>query len=98
MMFLFTLWRNLKMFKTIIQNKVKLVLGLTACAIAILVSPATNITAYAQSPGDVEVCADYIEWVYKVVDGKLYKALLNQTTGLLESEWIYVCDWPQGIE
>ena len=86
------------MFKTTIQNKSKIIFCLVVCALAIFVSPVTTITAYAQNPSDVEVCADYREWVYRIENGKLYKALLNKTTGLLETDWIYVCDWPEGIE
>lgn len=32
------------------------------------------------------------EWMYKIVDGKLYKALMNMMTGNIETEWIYVRD------
>lgn len=32
------------------------------------------------------------EWIYKIEDGKLYKALMNMMTGNLEIDWTYVRD------
>ena len=84
------------MYNKTFKNKIKFGLGLALCAIAIFSAPAMALTTYAANPGDVEVCADYKEWVYKIINGKVYKALLNNTTGLYETDWIYVCDWPEG--
>lgn len=81
------------MYNKAIRNKFKLCLGMLLCAVAVLATPMTTITTYA-SDGDLEVCADYREWVYKIENGKLYKALLNRSTGRYETDWIYLCEWP----
>lgn len=84
------------MFNKKIQNRIKFGIGILLCAVAVLFTPTMTITSYAAETTDVEVCADYKEWVYKIMDGKLYKALLNRTTGLLETDWIFVRDWTEG--
>ena len=75
-------------------NKFKFYFGITLSAIALTFSPLASITSYAADPTDVEVCADYREWRYKIENGKLYKALYNASTGRWETDWMYVCDWP----
>lgn len=64
------------------------------CAIAVLTCPTTSIVTYATETTIVEPRTDIREWAYKVIDGKLYKALFNCSTGQYETDWIYVCDWP----
>ena len=77
-----------------LRTKILTCVGLMLCGIAIWTAPATSLVASASGNTDVEVCADFREWVYKLMDGKMYKALLNRTTGQYETDWIYVCDWP----
>lgn len=83
------------MFNKKNRNKIKFFLGMLLCALSVSIAPITSIAAEA---GDVELYAEYKEWVYRIEDGKLYKALFNNSTGLYETDWIYVCDWPEGIE
>lgn len=77
-----------------IRNKILTCAGLALCTFALSSTPATSLIVSAAEPTDVETCADFKEWVYKIDNGKLYKALLNNTTGQYETDWIYVCDWP----
>lgn len=39
--------------------------------------------------------AEIVEWVYGVIDGKLYKRLYNYTTDKFITDWIYVRDLTQ---
>lgn len=82
------------MHNKLVHSKIKLCLGMFLCTVAILVTPMATFTSYAADGSEIEVCADYKHWVYKIMDGKMYKALLNNSTGLYETDWIYVCDWP----
>ena len=79
-----------------IQSKIKLFFGLLLCSIAMLSSPASALVTYAAET-DIELCTEYREWMWKIEDGKLYKRLYNRSTGLWETDWIYVCDYPEGI-
>ena len=81
------------MFSKKILNSVKLCFGIILCSLSVLLTPAMSITTYA-ADGDIEVCAHIKEWLYRIEDGKMYKALYNASTGLFETDWIYVCDWP----
>lgn len=81
------------MFSKKLLNSVKLCFGMILCSLAVLLAPAMSITTYA-SNGDIELCADFREWVFKIMNDKMYKRLYNASTGLWESDWIYVCDWP----
>lgn len=81
------------MFNKNLLNSVKLCFGIILCSLAILMAPALSITTYA-SNGDIELCTEYREWIFRIMDGKMYKALYNRSTGLYETDWIYVCDWP----
>ena len=40
----------------------------------------------------IDIYATSYTWYYKVVDGKLYKRLHNDTSAKWESDWIYVRD------
>lgn len=82
------------MLNKTLQNKIKLCIGMLLCAIAVLSTPTTTIVTYASESGDIEARTDFREWLYKIENDKLYKRLYNQTTGLWETDWIYVCDWP----
>ncbi len=74
--------------------KIRAYIGIILCAIALLASPVSTIVSYAAEPGDIELCTEYREWLYKIEDGKMYKRLYNRSTGLWETDWIYVCDYP----
>lgn len=56
-----------------IRSKFKVCLGITLCTLAVLSAPVTTLHSQAAEPTDVETCAEIKEWVYKIVDGKLYK-------------------------
>lgn len=75
------------------QNKIKAFAGITLCAIAILASPCAAITSYASEAGETVSYAHIKEWRFKIEDGKLYKRLYNRSTGLWETDWIYVADY-----
>lgn len=81
------------MFNKKLLNSIKLCFGIILCSLAVLATPAMSITTYA-SNGDIELCTDFREWIFRIMDGKMYKALYNRSTGLYETDWIYVCDWP----
>jgi hypothetical protein len=72
------------------------VLTLSVCSLQ------STITAYASNQGfsteqygnSVTPKSDYIEWIYKVENGKLYKRLYNASTATWLGDWIYVCEYP----
>ena len=74
--------------------KVKTYLGLFICSVTIIFSPVATLSTYASETTGIETRAEYREWRYKIENDKLYKRLYNASTGLWETEWIYVCDWP----
>lgn len=57
-------------------------------------APIPSSTCHAAND-DVSVCADILEWIYKIEDGKLYRRLYNASTASWIGDWIYVCDYPQ---
>lgn len=63
------------------------------CALAVLAAPCASLTSFAAENTGVEARTDVREWMWKVEDGKLYKRLYNASTGLWETDWIYVCDY-----
>lgn len=77
-----------------ILNKIKLFAGMLLCTFVTFTTPVTTLVTYAAESDIVEPCTDIREWVYKIENGKLYKALFNRSTGQYESDWIYLCDWP----
>jgi len=81
-------------FKKVSQSKLIILAGIAFCALAIFASPVSSLTTYASDESDISVCADIIEWRYKIEDGKMYKALYNYSMGQFISDWIYVCDYP----
>lgn len=82
------------MYNKKIRNKLKLFAGMLLCAIAVLSAPATTLVTYAANSTEVAPCTDILEWLYKIEDGKMYKALYNASTGQYVTDWQYVCDWP----
>lgn len=85
------------MFNKVILTKIKLYLCIALCAFSFLSSPMVTLTAYATEANEVDPRTDYREWYFKIEDGKLYKRLYNASTGLWETDWIYVCDYPEGV-
>lgn len=43
-----------------------------------------------KSAPDAETWSSKREWVYKVIDGHLYKRLYNYTTNSFETDWILI--------
>lgn len=82
------------MFNKKLLNKGKLIAGFLLCTLAVLSTPATALETYAADGSDVSVCAEIIEWHYKIEDGKMYKALYNYSQGRYITDWEYVCDYP----
>lgn len=64
------------------------------CTIALMgnmsVSPILTQSLNTSTPlvSSIQPRADEKKWVYKMINGKLYKALLNVTQGRLETDWI----------
>ena len=88
--------------KSSLLRKVLAGISIAACSFSLVCGPvaATNVQA---APGNgngngngssetITPYSDYYEWVYMEKDGKLYKRLLNCTTGEWVSTWIYVRD------
>lgn len=62
-------------------------------AVGSLCTPASVMAADAEievQSNEVSPRVDYIEWVYKVIDGQLYMRLYNYKTGEYIGEWILV--------
>jgi hypothetical protein len=81
------------MFSKKSRNKIKTFAGMLMCALAVLAAPCASLTSFAAENTGVEARTDVREWMWKVEDGKLYKCLYNASTGLWETDWIYVCDY-----
>lgn len=75
------------------RNKIKTFAGILMCAIAISAAPSASLISYAAEVPEIETYTNIREWMWKVEDGKLYKRLYNASTGLWETDWIYVCDY-----
>ena len=39
---------------------------------------------------EIQPRTDIKEWLYKIVDGNLYKRLYNYSTGRWETDWIFI--------
>lgn len=85
------------MFNKKLWTNIKTYVGMLLLAVAVFASPAVTLVCAAAESTDIEVCADIKEWLYKIEDGKMYKRLYNRSTGLWETDWIYLCDYPEGI-
>ncbi len=75
-----------------LSKKIKKLMLLTA-SVAILsgvVAPYPASICEAASDTEISVCADILEWIYKVEDGKVYRRLYNASTGEWIGDWIYV--------
>ncbi|MDE7478513.1 MAG: hypothetical protein K2M91_11285 [Lachnospiraceae bacterium] len=71
----------------------KILLFTTAILLSISIAPSLNVFAkenISNTLDQSQICvplSEYIEWLYKFEDGKLYRRLFNHSTG----EWIG--DW-----
>lgn len=76
------------------KNNMKILM----CALAVVgistvgapVQSMQNMTHLLIETNATEARAFIYEWVYKVIDGHLYKRLYNATLGQYESDWILV--------
>jgi hypothetical protein len=74
----------------------------TAClALTAFVCPMTSVSVQASETETVEEIntgiqprKDYISYVFKIEDGKLYKRLYNYSSCNWIGDWIYVSDYP----
>lgn len=67
--------------------------GLLCCTLCLSVLPVSAAAAEPQSIGigtTIEPQKAIKEWIYAEKDGKLYKRLLNRSTGQWEGDWIFV--------
>lgn len=55
--------------------------------------PITIIAPHTASDTDISVCADFLEWHYKVEDGKIYRRLYNASTASWVGDWVYVGEY-----
>ena len=81
------------MFNKTCLSKIRVFAGMALCALAVLASPCAALTSYAADPGDVSVCTEFREWRFKIEDGKLWRRLYNASTGLWETDWLYVGEY-----
>ncbi len=58
---------------------------ISVCAEEAIVVEDSNVDAT-----DAETWSSKTGWVYKVIDGHLYKRLYNYSTGRWESDWILI--------
>lgn len=70
----------------------------TLMGVSMLMTPMTSVYAeeniISENPDagetDAETWTSKKEWVFKVIDGHLYKRLYNYSTGRFETDWILV--------
>lgn len=73
-------------------------LGMLCCFSLFFMTPECTLLADAAAGGGsdtIQPRAEIVEWVYAVMDKKLYKRLYNHTTDKYISDWIYVRDLTQ---
>lgn len=71
------------------------VLTLSVCSLmpAVTASASSQSVPVEQFVNSVTPRSDYIEWVYKVENGKIYKRLYNASTASWIGDWIYVGEY-----
>jgi hypothetical protein len=79
-------------------NRIVAALAIACCSASLLGTPVyaaeavdTGITTSNDGTG-VSTRAAIKQWVYKEENGKIYKRLMNCSTGQWEGDWIYVRD------
>ncbi len=81
--------------KKIVLKRFVTTLAVLACGFCLLCAPISTIPAEAATGEEVvDPAAEILEWVYREVNGKIYKRLMNCSTQQWVGEWIYVCDAP----
>ncbi|MEJ8736619.1 hypothetical protein WKT02_04080 [Erysipelotrichaceae bacterium HCN-30851] len=50
----------------------------------------TLYTNMKEPASNIKPRADVKKWIYKIIDGRLYKRLLNSSTNKWETDWILV--------
>lgn len=76
------------------KEKRRLIIALAIMGITILGTPVTSFSGGLRTivveAAEVENRAFIYEWVYKVMDGHVYKRLYNATLGEYVGDWILV--------
>lgn len=75
------------------KNLKKIILALFMCSALVSVTAPAYVASEAIISADeieVEPRTDIKGWVYKVIDGDLYKRLYNYTRNRYEGDWIFV--------
>jgi malate/lactate dehydrogenase len=83
--------KNLKAFKKLTAS----IAAVCFSAVLVFAAPVATISAHAEE-ATVEPSKstreEYISYVYRIKDNKLYKCLYNYSTGNFIGDWIYVRD------
>ena len=78
-------WKTWLCAATMLGVSTLMTTAVTVCAEEAVILEDVN----AASP-DAETWSSKREWVFKIIDGHLYKRLYNYTTGCFETDWILV--------
>ena len=70
-----------------------IVIGIMSCGVPVIANTTLGIGTYSEE--DIQPRTDIKEWVYKVMNGNLYKRLYNYTRNRWEGDWIFVAS---GVE
>ena len=80
--------------RTKLVKRIVAAVGIVCCSLCILATPVSApITAQAAAGNPSVSSPNYAEkeWVYmETPDGRLYKRLYNNATGMWEGDWIFV--------
>lgn len=52
-----------------------------------------RISSEISNSSDASICADILQWLYKIEDGKVYRRLYNASTAEWIGDWIYVGEY-----
>jgi hypothetical protein len=86
--------KNLKAFKKLTAS----VAAVCFSAALIFAAPVATISAHAEEETEANVepskstREEYISYVYRIKDNKLYRCLYNYSTGNFIGDWVYVRD------
>ena len=83
----------MKIKKIILAATTILTLSLCSLQPAITVAASSQTYAVEQYGDAISPRSDYLRWLYKIEDGKVYKRLYNSSIGVWVGDWIYVCDY-----
>ncbi len=68
--------------------------GAACFSLALFCTPVATLPAKAAQPEVAVPYKNFIEYRYKIENGKVYKRLYNYSNGDWVGDWIYVCEWP----